>query len=127
MYVLTGVRKLLRKQPAMSWKESQKRAGGFIHLINSGAACLDANGQAKDADGNGVMKPWYDVTEEDQDAIMKATTWNYADLGYFRGGGYSSRFVTEAEMPVTMIRLNLVKGLGPVLQIAEGWTVTSSG
>ena len=100
-----------------------KEAGGFIHLINSGAACLDANGQAKDADGNAVMKPWYEVTEEDQDAIMNATTWNYADLGYFRGGGYSSRFVTEAEMPVTMIRLNLVKNLGPMLQIAEGWTV----
>ena len=100
-----------------------KEAGGFIHLINSGAACLDANGQAVDADGNHVMKPWYDVTEADQDAIMNATTWNYADLGYFRGGGYSSRFVTEAEMPVTMIRLNLVKNLGPMLQIAEGWTV----
>lgn len=100
-----------------------KDAGGFIHLINSGAACLDANGKAKDADGNGVMKPWYEVTEEDQEAILKATTWNAADFGYFRGGGYSSRFVTEAEMPVTMIRLNLVKGLGPMLQIAEGWTV----
>ena len=103
-----------------------KESGGFIHLINSGAACLDANGQAKDADGNGCMKPWYEVTEEDQEAILKATTWNYADLGYFRGGGYSSRFVTEAEMPVTMIRLNLVKNLGPMLQIAEGWTVHPS-
>ena len=100
-----------------------KENGGFIHLINSGAACLDANGQAKDENGNNVMMPWYDVTEEDMDAIMKATTWNAADYGYFRGGGFSSRFVTEAEMPVTMIRLNLVKGLGPVLQIAEGWTV----
>lgn len=100
-----------------------KDAGGFIHLINSGAACLDANGQAKDADGNGCIKPWYEVTEADQDAIMAATTWNAADNGYFRGGGYSSRFLTEAEMPCTMIRLNLVKGLGPVLQIAEGWTV----
>ena len=100
-----------------------KESGGFIHLINSGAACLDANGQAKDAQGNGVMKPWYEVTEEDQKAIMEATTWNEADFGYFRGGGYSSRFVTEAEMPATMIRLNLVKGLGPVLQIAEGWTI----
>ncbi len=100
-----------------------KEAGGFIHLINSGAACLDACGQAKDADGNGVMKPWYEVTQEDQKAIMEATTWNEADFGYFRGGGYSSRFLTEAQMPVTMIRLNLVKGLGPVLQIAEGWTV----
>ena len=100
-----------------------KENGGFIHLINSGAACLDANGQAKDENGNNVMKPWYDVTEEDMDAIMKATTWNAADYGYFRGGGFSSRFVTEAQMPVTMIRLNLVKGLGPVLQIAEGWTV----
>lgn len=100
-----------------------KEANGFIHLINSGACCLDATGKAKDENGNAVMKPWYDVTEADQDAIMKAVTWNYADCGYFRGGGYSSRFVTDAEMPVTMIRLNLVKGLGPMLQIAEGWTV----
>ncbi len=100
-----------------------KEADGFIHLINSGAACLDACGEAKDADGNGVMKAWYDVTEEDQDAILKATTWNPADNGYFRGGGFSSRFLTEAEMPCTMIRVNLVKDLGPVLQIAEGWTI----
>mgnify|MGYP003376498195 FL=1 len=100
-----------------------KEADGFIHLINSGAACLDANGESKDADGNNVMKAWYDVTEEDQDAMLKATTWNPADNGYFRGGGFSSRFLTQAEMPATMIRLNLVKGLGPVLQIAEGWTV----
>ena len=100
-----------------------KDADGFIHLINSGAACLDACGEAKDADGNGVMKPWYEVTEADQDAIMNATEWCAADNGYFRGGGFSSRFETKAEMPVTMIRLNLVKNLGPVLQIAEGWTV----
>lgn len=100
-----------------------KDADGFIHLINSGAACLDANGEAKDADGNGVMKPWYEVTEADQEAILKATEWCAADNGYFRGGGFSSRFETKAEMPVTMIRLNLVKNLGPVLQIAEGWTV----
>lgn len=100
-----------------------KENGGFIHLINSGACCVDANGAAKDANGNPAIKPWYDVTEDDQKAIISNTTWNYADLGYFRGGGYSSRFVTKAEMPATMIRLNLVKGLGPVLQIAEGWTV----
>ncbi len=100
-----------------------KEAGGFIHLINSGACCIDANGEAKDENGNSVMKPWYEVTKEDQENIMKNTTWNYADLGYFRGGGYSSRFETKTQMPATMIRLNLVKGLGPVLQIAEGWTV----
>lgn len=100
-----------------------KEAGGFIHLINSGAACLDASGMAKDENGNGVMKQWFDVTDDDIKAIMDATTWNYADCGYFRGGGFSSRFLTDAEMPCTMIRLNLVKGLGPVLQIAEGWTV----
>ncbi len=95
-----------------------KENGGIIHLINSGACCLDANGEA-----DGEIKEWYNVTEADQKAIMANTTWNFADLGYFRGGGYSSRFVTKAEMPATMIRLNLVKGLGPVLQIAEGWTV----
>jgi len=98
-------------------------AGGFIHLINSGAACIDACGEVKDAAGNGVIKPFWEMTEADQQACLKATTWNAADLGYFRGGGYSSRFLTRSEMPVTMVRLNLVKGIGPVLQIAEGWTV----
>ncbi len=97
--------------------------GGIIHLINSGACCVDANAAAKDANGNPVIKEWYNLTEADQKAIMENTTWNFADLGYFRGGGYSRRFVTKAEIPATMIRLNLVKGLGPVLQIAEGWTV----
>ena len=100
-----------------------KDAGGFIHLINSGACCLDACGEVKDENGNGVIKEWYNVTAEDADKILEATTWNAADNGYFRGGGYSSRFLTRAEMPATMIRLNLVKGLGPVLQIVEGWTV----
>ena len=100
-----------------------KDSDGIIHLINSGACCLDANGAAKDENGNAAIKPWYEVTADDQKAIMENATWNYADLGYFRGGGYSSRFETRAEMPATMIRLNLVKGLGPVLQIAEGWTV----
>ena len=100
-----------------------KENGGFIHLINSGACCLDANGQARNEAGERLMKPWYEVNEADQKAIMAHTTWNYADLGYFRGGGYSSRFVTDCQMPATMIRLNLVEGLGPMLQIAEGWTV----
>ena len=100
-----------------------KDANGIIHLINSGACCLDASGAVKDENGNGVIKPWYEMTEQDMKAVMNSTTWNYADLGYFRGGGYSSRFETRCEMPATMIRLNLVKGLGPVLQIAEGWTV----
>ena len=114
----------VRKATGYEVEGVAKEAGGFIHLINSGACCLDASGAAKDADGNAVMKPWYEVTEADQDAIMKNTTWNYADLGYFRGGGFSSRFETKDQMPVTMIRLNLVKNLGPVLQIAEGWTVS---
>ena len=100
-----------------------KDCGGFIHLINSGACCLDANGRAVDENGNRLMKKWWEVTEDDQKEIMAHATWNYADLGYFRGGGYSGRFVTDCEMPVTMIRLNIVKGLGPMLQIAEGWTV----
>ncbi len=113
----------LRRVAGYELEGKAKEAGGFIHLINSGAACLDASGKALDCNGTSVMKPWYEVTEEDQKAIMEATTWNAADQGYFRGGGYSSRFVTEAEMPCTMIRLNLVKGLGPMLQIAEGWTV----
>ena len=100
-----------------------KESGGFLHLINSGAACLDACGEVKDGEGNGVMKPFWEMTEEDQKACLEATEWCEADNGYFRGGGFSSRYVTRATMPVTMIRLNLVKGLGPVLQICEGHTV----
>ena len=100
-----------------------KESDGFIHLINSGASCVDASGECKDENGEAIMKKWWEMTDKDIDACMSATTWPYADLGYFRGGGYSSRFVTKAEMPVTMMRLNMVKGLGPVMQIAEGWTV----
>lgn len=100
-----------------------KESKGFIHLINSGAACLDACGESKDENGNGVMKPFWEMTESDQKACLKATTWNAADTGYFRGGGFSSRFLTVSEMPVTMMRLNLVKGLGPVMQLVEGYTV----
>lgn len=100
-----------------------KEAGGFLHLINSGAACLDACGEVKDENCNGVMKPFWEMTEEDQKACLDATEWCCADSGYFRGGGFSSRYLTRAEMPATMIRLNIVKGLGPVLQICEGYTV----
>jgi len=100
-----------------------KDSDGVIHLINSGACCLDACGAVKDENGIPVIKPWYEMNEADQKAVMENCTWNYADLGYFRGGGYSSRFETRAEMPATMMRLNLIKGIGPVVQIAEGWTV----
>ncbi len=100
-----------------------KEAGGFIHLINSGAACIDACGEVKDENGNGIIKPFWEMTDKDMKACLEATEWCAADNGYFRGGGYSSRFLTRSEMPATMIRLNLVKGLGPVMQIAEGWTI----
>lgn len=100
-----------------------KESNGFLHLINSGAACLDACGESKTSDGTPVIKPFWEMTSNDVAACLDATTWNAADRGYFRGGGYSSRFLTKNEMPVTMMRLNLVKGLGPVLQLAEGYTV----
>lgn len=96
---------------------------GIIHLINSGATTLDATAQQKDANGNPVMKPFWDVTETDAANCLKNTRWCPASLGYFRGGGFSSNFRTAGQMPVTMSRINLVKGLGPVMQIAEGWTV----
>lgn len=95
---------------------------GFIHLINSGATALDATGAAKDENGNGVMKPWWEMTNEDIKACTKATDWCRANYEYFRGGGFSSHFRTAVEMPVTMLRVNLVDGVGPVLQIAEGQT-----
>ena len=100
-----------------------KSANGFIHLINSGAACMDANCQAVNENGLPEIKEWYNVTEKDAEKIIANVEWCPADLGYFRGGGFSSRFVTRAEIPCTMIRLNFVKGLGPVLQLAEGYTV----
>ncbi len=96
--------------------------GGIIHLINSGAACLDACGECKDENGNAIMKKWWEVTEEDIKKMTDATVWCEAGFDNFRGGGFSSHFVTKTKMPATMIRLNLVRGLGPVLQIAEGWT-----
>ncbi len=96
---------------------------GIIHLLNSGAACLDACGECKDENGNAVMKKWWEVTDEDIKKMTDATVWCEAGFDNFRGGGFSSHFTTRAEMPCTMIRLNLVKNLGPVLQIAEGWTV----
>lgn len=99
-----------------------KAANGIIHLINSGSTTLDGTGRQR-YKGKPVMKPYWDVTSKDAEECLKATKWCQASLGYFRGGGYSSQFLTEGEMPVTMSRVNLVKGLGPVLQIAEGYTV----
>lgn len=96
-------------------KLTGRASGGIIHLINSGAST--------DAEGCPCMKPSWNMTESDVEACLKATTWYPADRDYFRGGGFSSNFLTRGGMPVTMMRLNLVKGLGPVLQIAEGWTV----
>ena len=100
-----------------------KAAGGIIHLINSGSTTLDATGRQKDEDGNPVMKPFWEITEDDVLHCLQNTNWPPANKEYFRGGGFSSHFKTFGEMPVTMCRINLVKGLGPVLQIAEGWTV----
>lgn len=96
---------------------------GIIHLINSGSTTLDATAQQKDADGNPAMKPYWEISEEEKQACLDNTRWCPADLGYFRGGGFSSQFKTAGQMPVTMSRMNLVKGIGPVIQIAEGWTV----
>jgi L-fucose isomerase len=97
---------------------------GFIHLINSGAAALDGAGLARDEAGKALIKQWWKITDEDIKNLTAATDWCPANLGYFRGGGFSSHFKTQNEMPVTLIRINLVQGVGPVLQIAEGHTVT---
>jgi L-fucose isomerase len=101
---------------------SGRAADGFIHLINSGAATLDATGRMS-INGQPAMKPFWQVTPEEAGQCLDATTWYPADTGYFRGGGFSSGFLTRGSMPMTMFRLNLVKGLGPVLQLAEGYTI----
>ncbi|NMA79074.1 MAG: L-fucose isomerase [Clostridiales bacterium] len=98
-------------------------ANGIIHLINSGAAALDGTGEQKDENGNPTMKRWWDLTDDDIKACLDATNFSPANVEYFRGGGFSSTFSTKGEMPVTMARINIIDGIGPTLQIAEGYTV----
>lgn len=105
------------------YKPEGKAKDGFIHLINSGATALDGNGAAKNDKGEGCMKPFWDMTEEDIKACLENTDWCRANYEYFRGGGFSSHFRCKAEMPVTMLRVNIVDGIGPVMQIAEGYTI----
>lgn len=95
---------------------------GIIHLINSGPATLDGTGE-QEVDGKPAMKPFWEIDPEEAGKCLEATEWCAGDLGYFRGGGWSTRYLTRGEMPVTMARLNIVAGLGPALQIAEGWAV----
>ncbi|MBQ6873214.1 MAG: L-fucose isomerase [Clostridia bacterium] len=99
-----------------------KAKDGFIHLINSGATALDGSGAAKNTQGEGCMKPFWEITEADMKACLEATDWCRANYEYFRGGGFSSHFRCRAEMPVTMLRVNIIEGIGPVMQIAEGYT-----
>ncbi len=102
---------------------SGKAAPGIIHLINSGATTMDGCGQSSDAEGNPVMKPFWEMTEEDEKRCLEHSQWMPADRDYFRGGGFSIHFVSRGDFPATMARINIVDGLGPVLQIAEGWVV----
>lgn len=104
------------------WTADGRAAGGFLHLINSGSATLDGTGKQR-RDGKPVMKPYWEVSEQETKACLEATTFYPSNRSYMRGGGFSSKFITEGDMPVTMCRLNLIKGQGPVLQIAEGWTI----
>ena len=103
-------------------KPEGKAKDGFIHLINSGATALDGSGAAKNENGESCMKPFWEMTEEDIKACLEATDWCRANYEYFRGGGFSSHFRCRAEMPVTMLRVNIIEGIGPVMQIAEGYT-----
>ena len=109
-------------QRVSGWEPDGMAANGLIHLINSGSAALDGTGQ-QSKDGKPAMKPYWEITEEEVMKCLDATTWYPASTEYFRGGGFSSNFLTKGGMPATMMRLNLVKGLGPVLQLAEGYTV----
>lgn len=96
---------------------------GIIHLINSGSTTLDATGRMENEAGEPVMKRFWEITQKDVDACLENTLWRPAGREYMRGGGFSSNFLTRGEMPMTMCRINLIKGLGPVMQIAEGWAV----
>jgi L-fucose isomerase len=131
-YLLTGTAQIFADVRTYWSPEAVKRvsghqltgqaAGGILHLINSGPATLDGTGQ-QEADGQPVMKPFWEITPEEVGKCLDATTWHTSMVEYFRGGGWSTRYLTRGGMPVTMFRLNLIKGLGPALQIAEGYTV----
>lgn len=105
------------------WKPEGRLQDGAIHLINSGACTLDATGEQQ-KEGRPAMKAFWEITEKEVEAMLSQTQWGPSSLEYFRGGGYSSKLLSKEGMPVTMCRLNLVKGIGPVLQLAEGWTAT---
>ncbi len=105
------------------WIPDADASNGFIHLINSGSACLDAAGAVKNPDGSSIMKPWWDMSAQDIQACLQATDWCPAELCQFRGGGFSSHFYTSGKMPLTMVRVNLIEGIGPVLQLAEGYSI----
>ena len=130
-YLLTGTAQIFADVRTYWSAEAVKRVtgvapkglaeGGIIHLINSGSAALDGTGQMN-REGKPVIKPFWEITPEEVKNCLEVTEWRPADLGYFRGGGYSTDFLTKGGMPVTMSRINLVRGLGPVLQIAEGHT-----
>jgi L-fucose isomerase len=131
-HLLTGTAQIFADVRTYWSAESVKRVtgytltgraeGGILHLINSGPAALDGAGQ-QSKDGQPVLKPFWEITPEEAAACLKATTWHTSMVEYFRGGGWSTRFLTRGDMPVTMCRINLIKGLGPALQIAEGYTV----
>lgn len=131
-HLLTGVAQIFSDVRTYWSPEAVKRvtghtltgdaSNGFIHLINSGASALDGTGE-QEIDGKPAMKPWWDITENEVEKCLEQTTWGPGMLEYFRGGGYSSTFKTKGGMPVTMCRINIVKGIGPVLQIAEGQTI----
>lgn len=105
------------------YRPEGRAAAGFIDLRNSGATTLDGTLAAKDADGNACIKPWWELTDDDTAAMLEATTFHPANTGYFRGGGFSTHFRSSGEVPVTMTRINWIDGLGPVMQLAEGYTV----
>ncbi len=112
----------LATERVTGWKPDGKAKDGFIHLINSGSATLDGTGR-QSIDGKPAMKPFWEISEDEAQACLGATTFHPSNRDYMRGGGFSSKFLTKGEMPVTMCRVNLIKSIGPVLQIAEGYTV----
>ncbi len=132
-HLLTGTAQIFSDVRTFWSKEAVKRVTGYqleglakegiIHLINSGSTTLDGTGQQKDEQGNPVLKPYYHLTEEEMLDCYQATEFCPANQYYFRGGGFSTRFLSKGNMKITMSRINIVKGLGPVLQIAEGYTI----
>jgi L-fucose isomerase len=98
---------------------------GILHLINSGPAALDWTGEQRGSDGKPACQAVWRNHPGRGERLPASHPLVRIRPGLLSPAAAGPRTSPRAATwPVTMFRLNLVKGLGPVLQIAEGHTIT---